>query len=68
LWRGLRTPPRSATEGLRSCTACETFGPSQWPGPETGPQRGGPETGPQRGRGTDITFLTVYSDASQKRR
>jgi len=41
LWRGLRTPPRSATEGLRPCTDVETFGPSRWPGPETGPQRGG---------------------------
>src|SRR5579883_267939 len=36
---GLRTPPRSATEGLRSCIGWETFGQRRWPGPETGPQR-----------------------------
>ncbi|HZV05098.1 MAG TPA: hypothetical protein VE999_08465, partial [Gemmataceae bacterium] len=30
----------SVTEGLHSCTGWETFGPSWWPGLETGPQRG----------------------------
>jgi len=29
LWRGLRTSPRSAAEGLRFCTDWETSGPSQ---------------------------------------
>src|SRR5579883_3269093 len=45
LGRGLRTPPRSATEGLRSYTALETFGQSRWPGPETGPQHSGAALG-----------------------
>ncbi len=32
-----RLMSRSATERLRSGTGLETFGPSRWPGPETGP-------------------------------
>jgi len=62
LWRGLRTPPRSATEGLRSCTGVETFGHSRWPGLETGPQQGG-FASPQCKQGIALPLLALRAGA-----
>src|SRR5579871_436697 len=68
LGRGLRTPPRSATEGLRSYTALETFGQSRWPGPETGPQHsvgaGSPDPATVRDRRSPL--LHSFGDLRSK--